>query len=243
MRADLGYFGRNATVITAMNIKLLLCLALVLSGRLFIASAIAQQSGAANEDKLRWGEAMDGFQMAAILDKANGLVHCWIRNATTNEISVAVDCEFRQLRMQESTNWMGLEVGTYPWCIASGIGPRSEKIQAGQIIRRKFSSWPVHSHEEYLKDAHGDTNEALITERFNRWAAARPAACQGDTFAFDLIEANWPTNTTGNATIKLRVSQKLVDGLIQPVLFSPELTLEGSLVRSCMNQFYEIRGK
>jgi hypothetical protein len=226
-----------------MKPKLLLGLALVLSGGLIGTSATAQQSGVANEDKLQWGEAVDGFQMTAILDKTNGLVHCWIRNGTTNGMSVAVDCEFRQLQMQESTNWLCMAVATYPMCSASGIGPRSEKIQAGQIIRRKFSSWPVLSHEDYLKESHGNTNEALLTEQFNRWAAGRPAACQGDTFAFDLIAANWPTNITDNATIKLRASQRLFDGLKQPILFSPELTLEGSLVRSYINQFNKIRGK
>jgi hypothetical protein len=226
-----------------MNSKLLLGLALVLSGGWFSTSATAQQSGVANEDQLQWGETVDGFQMTAVLDKTNGLVHCWIRNATTNEMSVAVDCEFRQLQMQESTNWMGLAAMAYPMCSASGIGPRSEKIQAGQIVRRKFSSWPVHSYEDYLKMSHGNTNEARITEQLNKWLADRLAACRNDTFAFDLIEANWPTNITEDATIKLRASQKLVDGLKQPILFSPELTLEGSLVRSYINQFNKIRGK
>jgi hypothetical protein len=67
--------------------KLILCLALVLSGGFLACSTIARESHVASTDQYLWGEAVGGFQMATSLDETNGILHCLIRNAATNAVA------------------------------------------------------------------------------------------------------------------------------------------------------------
>jgi len=195
-----------------MKHKLLLCLALVWSVGWFSGSTQAQQSTVSKEDESQWGQPVDGFQMTAILDKTNGIVHCRIRNATASEMDYpSFDfgyCEFVHLEVQETTNCMMLAAGRLPPGTVSDACPYfTKKIKPGQNITRSVSSWPVLSREEYLKMSHGNTNEALLTERLNKWFADRQALCWDDTFAIDLIEATWPTNIFERKFIRVRASQ------------------------------------
>ena len=37
----------------------------------------------------QWGEAVAGFQMAVSVDETNGIIHCFIRNATTKSTELS----------------------------------------------------------------------------------------------------------------------------------------------------------
>jgi len=215
-------------------------LVLLLGGTL---SSCFAESGDASSQK-HWGDVVDGFQMAIILDQTNGLIHCRIRNATTNEIDYpSFDfgyVEFVHLQVQGPANWVNTPGYMYPVMGASDGCPYFTKIfQPGETVTDYFWPWPVLAFKEYLQWSHGNTNEALLTQQENKWFADRVAKCRDDTFAFDLVEMDWPTNLLCGKDIKMRASQ-----LFRPqrnkdtteILYSGELTLDAPLVRSFINQ-------
>ena len=137
-----------------MKSKIPLCLALVLSGGLLACSTIAGESHVGNTDEYQWGEAVDGFQMATSLDETNGILHCWIRNATTNEMDYPSShfgyCEFTHLEVQAATNWVsiGLPLGAHT--IRGFLPYLVGRIKPGQIITntsypQELAAWPVRS--------------------------------------------------------------------------------------------------
>jgi hypothetical protein len=229
-----------------MKPKLLLGLALVLGGGLFSDIATAQQSGVATADKWQWGEVVDGFQMGAILDVTNGLVRCRIRNATTNDLTIKLNDFERVPQIQESTSWLGLAAYSYPQISASGIATRPIIIKAGESVVNHFTATPVLTLERYLKICVGNTNEAILMEQLNKWYADRREICRADTFAFDLVEANWPTNQFAQTSIKLRVVQYFrgpYAGEAYRILYSPVFSLDSSLIQSYINQNNKMHGK
>ena len=232
-----------------MKSKLILCLALVLSGVLF--GCATAQTELPNTDQYHWGDAVGGFQLATVLDKTNGIVHCLIRNATTNEMDYpSLDfgyVENVRLEIRESTNWIGLAAFKLPPGGAADYLPYLiKKVEPLQIITRKSAPWPIQTHEEYLKMSDGNTTNALLMEQLNKWLADCQATCQNDTFAFVLVGANWPTNLLEQPFVKIRAFQTFRGnrgGEENLVLYSPELTLDASLIQSYINQDNKLHGK
>jgi len=189
---------------------------------------------------------VDGFQLTAILDETNGILHCRIRNATGREINYSSFdfgyCEFVHLEIRETTNWMQLAAFQLPPGSEADDFPYfTKKINPGQNVIRDVPPQPVLSHDEYLKMSHSNTNEARLMEQLNKWLDHRQALCRGDTFAFDLIETTWPTNIFERTQIMIRASQTFrADpngfGGQTRTIYSQELVLPGSLIRSYMNQ-------
>lgn len=236
-----------------MKPKLLLGLALVLSGGLpggFNMPSQASATDVTDTNGPIWGETVGGFQMVATLDETNGIIHCRIRNATTNEMDYPSSdfgyVEFVHLEIRESTSWIELAAGKFPGGGAAGFLPYfTKKVKPLQIITTKSTPWPVQTREAYLKMCGGNTNEALLTERLNKWLADRQATCQNDTFAFDLVGAIWPTNSLKQPSVKIRALQtfRANGGETDLVLYSPEFTLDGSLIQSYINQDNKLHGK
>jgi hypothetical protein len=209
----------------AMTPKFPLCLALGLSGILFVTFATAQSSGLANENKLQWGEAVGRFQMAAALDESNTVIHCWIRNAWTNAILyndfLFGYVENVSLQFRQGTNWVVVNAGVFPGQPeARGAIPTDTKVswlQPGEIITNTWERRDTMMRLPYRQQSWNYARESSllgITER--------------DTFALDLINTRWPTNILQEGTCEVRVKQDFHCTSPEdeyPYLHDPRLTL------------------
>jgi hypothetical protein len=234
-----------------MKLKLLLVLVLILSGGWH--SAIAQPSGMADTDGYDWGSEVGGFQMAVSLDQTNGIIHCWIRNATTNEMDYpSFDIGYFEdirLEFQGATNWITIPTEVFPRAAgySSACPYLVKRIEARQIITDTYTRseyrqpWPVQSLEEYLKWTHGNTNEARLTEQLNQRYADREVLltrlCRDDTFALDLFRGRaWPVLPDQNL-VSIRVSQTLrIKRESTVTLYSRVFAVEKSFLQACLKQ-------
>jgi hypothetical protein len=226
-----------------MKSKLILGLALALCGGLFGCATMKSDNS--------WGNAVDGFQMTAILDKSNGLVHCQIRNASDVEMDYpSFDfgyVEYVHFQIKELTNWVNLPARNLP--LQGAVGGDyyfTKKIQPKETVKKPGWKWPVHTFADYLKSTKGNTNEALLEEQINKFMADRLALCTNDTFAFDLVGAGWPTNVFQYTPLKARAVQYFrlrQFGDLDQVIYSQEFVLDDALIRSFMNQRNIMEGK
>ncbi len=237
--------------LNSMKLKLLLVLVLILSGGWH--SAIAQPSGMADTDGYDWGSEVGGFQMAVSLDQTNGIIHCWIRNATTNEMDYpSFDIGYFEdirLEFQGATNWITIPTEVFPRAAgySSACPYLVKRIEARQIITDTYTRseyrqpWPVQSLEEYLKWTHGNTNEARLTEQLNQRYADREVLltrlCRDDTFALDLFRGRaWPVLPDQNL-VSIRVSQTLrIKRESTVTLYSRVFAVEKSFLQACLKQ-------
>jgi hypothetical protein len=208
-----------------MKPKLILCLAFVLSGGLFVDFATAQSSGLASENKLQWGEVVGGFQVAAALDESNAVIHCWIRNAMTNAI-IYNDFEFGyveniSLQIQQGTNWAVVNAEVFPGPQgARGAIPTNTKnrwLQPGEIMTNTWERHDIMMGLPYRKQSWNYERESSLGK-----------ITEHDTFALDLINARWPTNLVVPETCEARVKQDFYSTSPQakyPYLHDPRLTL------------------
>jgi len=208
-----------------MKPKLLLCLALVLGGGKFVDFATAQSSGLANEKRLPWGEAVGGFQMAAAFDESNAVIHCLIRNALTNA-NIYNDFEFGyvenvSLQVRQGTNWTIVGAEVFPGDQAArGTIPtdtRAGRLPAGEIITDTWERRDTMMRLPYRKQSWNYDRESSLVN-----------ITENDTFALDLINARWPTNSESPKTCEVRVEQKFYSTSLQdkyPYLHDPRLTL------------------
>jgi hypothetical protein len=206
----------------------------------------------ANKDKLQWGETVGGFQMAVSLDASNGIVHCRIRNATTDEMDYpSFDFGYMEnisLEVRETTNWIKLGATVLPRSIgASSACPyftkriKPEQIVTDTYVRSWAKPWPVQKYEDYLKWANGNTNEALLGEKLNRWYADRDALgttmARNDTFAVDLFEMDGLLSLPRTNSLEARVSQSFrIRREDLATLYSPVFTLSNALLQSCAKE-------
>jgi len=247
-----------------MKPKLILGLALVLCGGLFGCSTATKESGLSKANEFVWGEAVGGLQLATSVDRANRIIHCRIRNCTTNEIDYpSFDFgyfEFIHLEIKEGNNWRHAtfehEELVFPRAYgASGGCPTYYKqINQGQIVtntytRARYRVRPVQKHEDYLKYTKGDTNEALFVEQINKRLNSRDVLltkmCSEDTFAIDLTGRSILSDLSGRNFVEARMSQtfrlKKPERMI--TLYSPVFILDGSLINSCILESRELFGK
>jgi hypothetical protein len=200
-----------------VNSKIILCLALVLGRNL-----TAKQANLAGSDDHNWGEIVAGFPMAASLDETNGIIRCWIRNATTNELDYpSFDFGYFEkihLEIYEATNWTKIQATVFPRAVGyySAAPYAVKRIGPAQIItktyvRNKYKPRPVLNRQDYLRICNGNTNEALLTEQANKRLAARETllaeSAHDDTFALDVIGTNAPLASAQTNLVKARVSQ------------------------------------
>jgi len=179
-----------------------------------------------DSSQMHWGEVNNGFQMATALDESNGLIHCWIRNATTNELNYcSFDIGYREfvtLEIHGPTNWIKTK-----W-FGTVVFPRSDtasdacpcfpkKIGPSQIIpdmrNKNYRPWPIQPFAFYLADEQGNTNEALKVMKLNQWYASRDGVWsttgQGNTYAIDLFEMSQAFSMLQTKSVEVRVSQLL----------------------------------
>lgn len=242
-----------------MKPKIILCLALILIGVLADYSVTAAKIEPAAGNGFRWGDVVGGFQMATSLDESNGIVHCRIRNATTNEMDYpSFDFGYFEnirLEIRGATNWTNLQVAVFPPAVgySSAFPYFIKRIKPGQVVtdtftRSRHTSWPVLEFKEYLTWSPGNTNEALLAESLNKRLAAREAlltkSCGEDTFALDLIWGKTLPDLPDGHSLEARVSQKFrVNRETMVTLYSPVFTLNGSLIQTYMRQNRELYGR
>lgn len=212
-----------------MKPKLLLCLALGLTGLMpgsFGSPFEADTAGSMNTNGLAWGKAVGGFQMATVFDESNAVVHCWIRNATTNRIAFN-DFYFGyvenvKVEIRLGTNWTALPsalIPATPWSGGGALGGELIYAQPGQIITHTWSSrHAMHSGVSF-----------------------------DDTFAVDLIGVSWPAvNQRASKKLEARVAQAFYPAspehpypgqMPQLTLYSPTFILSTAAIRSFMNRF------
>ena len=190
--------------------------------------------------------------MAASLDASNGIVHCRIRNATTDEMDYpSFDFGYMEnisLEVHETTNWIKLGATVLPRCIGAFSGYpyipkriKPEQIVTDTYVRSRAEPWPVQKFEFYLKWANGNTNEAFLSEKLNRWYADRETLAatmaRNDTFVIDLFEMEGLLSLPRTNSLESRVSQSFSirrEGLA--TLYSPIFTLSNSLLQSCAKE-------
>ncbi len=214
-----------------MRNKLILCLAPVLSGILFITFATAQSSGLAQENKLQWGEVVGGFQMAAMPDASNAVIHCWIRNALTNSIIyndfIFGDVESASLQVRQGTNWAAVNAEIFPGSQgARGAIPTDTKarwLQPGEVVTNTWNRRDTMMRLPYWKQSWNYARELSLVK-----------ITEHDTFALDLINASWPSNFVQQGTCEVRVQQNFYSTSPQdkyPYLHDPRLTLYSPIFR------------
>jgi hypothetical protein len=229
-----------------MNSRLLVCLALVLSGGLFGCSAsISHQSDLTDNDGYQWGEAVGGFQMAASVDASNAVIHCWIRNARTNAI-IYNDFVFGYvenvfLQVRQGTNWAVVNVEIFPGEQgAMGAIPGDTKVrwlQRGEIITNTWERRDTTVRLPHTKQSWNNAREpwlARIQSLYYARESSLVKITERDTFAIDLINTSWPTNIVQQGTYKIRVEQDFYSTSPQdkyPYLHDPRLTLYSPLFK------------
>jgi hypothetical protein len=142
-----------------MSPKLILCLALVLSGGLLACSTIARESHVASTDQYLWGEAVGVFQMATSLDETNGILHCLIRNAATNAVAYN-DFYFGysahiRLEIRQGPEWARVGAEVFPGGnVVKGAVPTNTKVrwlQPGQIITNTWMRRDTFERRNFKK--------------------------------------------------------------------------------------------
>ena len=236
----------------AMKPKFLLCFALTLG-----VGFSARQPVSAGLEGRDWGVSAHGFQMAASLDVTNGIIHCWIRNATTNEVDYqGFDIgyfELIDLEIMGAPNRTKFQAKVFPDAVGyyGGVPNYIKRIQPGKIItdtyvRSRYRPHPVLTHEEYLRSSAGNTNEALLAEQRNRRIASRQALlarlCSNDTFALDLVADN-VSDLLGKDSLEVIATQTILFGEQKVTVRSQPFTLDGSLIEACIKRNRELLGK
>jgi hypothetical protein len=242
-----------------MKPKIILYLALVLIGVLADYSVTAAKIKPAAGNGFRWGDVVGGFQMATSLDESNGIVHCRIRNATTNEMDYpSFDFGYFEeihLEVREATNWTKFQVAVFPPAVgySSAFPYLLKHIKPGQIVtdtftRSRHTPWPVLEFKDYLNWSPGNTNEALIAQSPNKRLADREVlltkSCGEDTFALDLIWGKGLSDLPEGQSVEARLSQKFRTSRDSTTtLYSPVFTVKGSLIQTYMRQNRELYGR
>jgi len=201
-----------------------------------------------------WGNTVGGFQMAVSLDQTNGIVHCWIRNATTNELDYSsFDVGYFEnikVQIQGANGWTNWQANVIPGMNVAWSGDPTmfKRIKPLQIITDTYNrSHPQHETVKSLDDwlkvvryTHGSTNEALATEEFNKRLADRNALVaqlgQKDTFTLDLYRGGRSRpSLTDQEQVTVRVSEKFRTKPEEMVtLYSPTFTVEKSFLQACI---------
>jgi len=222
-----------------MKPKLILCLALVLSGGLFgcapqyrLHPANWQPPLLANTDEYNWGEAVGGFQMATSVDESNSAIHCWIRNGLTNTITYN-DFDFGYgenvgLQIRQGTEWLSVGFEIFPGDLAArGARPTDEKVRWLQPRQIITNTWERR-----------DTGERMPFQKNNGIYYMRRTFLGGisanDTFVLDLAQARLlpsgfqPGNKLQPGIYEARVRQDFYSALPDdpyPYIHGPKLTL------------------
>lgn len=231
---------------------------IVVAGLLLLSVAVRANIGAVNTTILVWGKSAEDFQMTASLDESNGVLHCWIRNSGTNAIAYN-DFEFGytenvRLEIHQGGKWMPIYSEIVPFHGATGvIYGHIKTLQPGQVITNTWE-WrdtltrelararrKEYVHDELVKAFHGDTNMVTQAERVSARQTSLSGACQGDTFALDLINTEWPTNMPDTGSIEVRVRQdchpdKRYDFFHPLHLYSPVITLNSFVIKQFLNR-------
>jgi hypothetical protein len=183
------------------------------------------QPFADNLDVIPWGEIVDELQMASTLDGINGVIHCWVRNGGTNEVSYNDFYfgyfEYVKLEIQEATNWITLATSTFPSSgIWSGAGPIAGKIK---VLRPREVTTNTWSRRTYPTGRWMEPRHELLAN-----------LDRGDTFSVDLFNLQWPSNALYRPYMPARISQSFripstPEGKMV-TLYSPVFTLDGTMI-------------
>lgn len=97
-----------------------------------------------NPREIRWGDPVENLQAGIQVDEATGMLGCWFRNASTNELTVCTytwqwQDNYQLLQVRSNDMWLSPRktVGYRP--DLSGIGPRADQLMkapAGAVLGR-----------------------------------------------------------------------------------------------------------
>lgn len=190
-------------------------------------------AGIPRTNALHWSESVGGLQLAVLADATNSLVHCWIRNGTTNPVEYndfyPGYFEDVRLEIQEGTNWLSLPPGTFPgfgnYSSAGPVAGKIERLEAGQIATNTYSKRRYPASQRDL----ATQREKLLAE-----------AIRGDTFAVDLLATPWPTGVLDRGSLQARITQSIgigsKDNPQMVTLSSPAFSLDGPLIASRLDR-------
>lgn len=95
------------------------------------AFSLARADDSSLTNNIKWGETVNGLQMGVEQDKSASYIHCWVRNATTNNLTcnlwnlgewqnVGIEIEFAgepkalkfsDLYASDGVNWLAIKNG------------------------------------------------------------------------------------------------------------------------------------
>ncbi|MBI3987297.1 MAG: hypothetical protein HY343_10270 [Lentisphaerae bacterium] len=189
--------------------------------RIAIAALVAWMTGVslalaapATTNELRWGEAVGGLQMAVSVEPRAGFIHCWIRNAETNEITynryLLGYFEDVGIEYNDGADWRRLARAASRFRGYKGVGPTLqdlERLPPLQVITNGSVSlflWADARYGPWI----ATTNGGLVgLTRELRTDLPQPSSF-GATFGVDIGDFEWPTGILAGAT-EIRVFQNL----------------------------------
>jgi hypothetical protein len=177
-----------------------------------------------------WGETVNGLQMSIEHEDSEGFVYCWVRNATTNELT----CNLWALG-----RWDGVRVEVMIDGESKPLGRAAKELRGydgiGPITRDVKHLLPEEVlHPVGFDVADGRVGSWIVLTNGNvpngfkkPLLASAPTPSKKDaTFVVDLLDFNWPTETLTNRSLQLCVIQSLA-----PILDNYNQSLESRFVQ------------
>ena len=153
-----------------------------------------------NPREIRWGDPVENLQAGIQVDEATGMLGCWFRNASTNELTVCTytwqwQDNYQLLQVRSNDVWLSPRktVGYRP--DLSGMGPRADQLMkapAGAVLGRMPITYQLVA---LPADASG-------TLKHN---ALEAGGSLGPVHLADLLAFDWPAETLTQSRVVVRL--------------------------------------
>ena len=169
---------------------------------------VAVQAGGTNS--VQWGKVSRGFQLGVELEETAGVIHCWLRNATTNNLEINSCALGRwdslQLLIRSSNTMAILPRTTSARRGYEGIGPSA---YATLSFSPSLTLAPIKGGFEPSHRRYGDLTHTnnLITWKL-RPEIPTPSD-NGATFKIDLLDFDWPKGCFTNQFLRVQIVETL----------------------------------
>jgi hypothetical protein len=205
---------------------------------LFATVATSTAAGPIDTNAPDWGEPVNGLEMAASVDKSIEVIHCWVRNGTTNRVDYNSFWfgyfESVEFEIREGTNWLPIKSAMFPGVtfpgpgFISSAGPTGgdvRSLQPGQVIT---DTWSRRLSQEIYQ--RGPNQTLSISPRDQLlWKVS-----QRDTFAVDLLAVRWPADALQRPSLTVRICQSFCPAKEPKMgtIYSPVFVLDDSMLES-----------
>jgi hypothetical protein len=206
-------------------------------------SELASNSVSPTTNQITWGEVKDGFQMGAVLEPSAAVIHCFIRNATSN--SVAYQAEYLgyvgkvRLEVKQEGLWVSLRgFLRYPMVAVNGGSP-SVMAGPGTILAKALYDLPAKLRYGPPIPFTNDLGRRYSTPFRSGFPSP---GLLGATFHCDLLAFPWPAGLLREGAVEVCVEQQMVlrrdplpgqetAGRFESTpLLSPSLTVDGTQI-------------